>query len=79
MKKETRFEIETSDKFGDACCSETCPHLEQYTKFPPQFICKPTGKVIEPDNHGRLLRVNACKYLFEEEVPDRFWSPLKGL
>jgi len=79
MIQETTFQVKTSDKFGPNFCADDCEHLVQYTKFPEQNICKPTGAIIEPDHHGRLHRCDQCRYIFDpEEVPERFWSPMKG-
>jgi len=78
MKKSTTFEIEVSEKFGAGFCSHECEHIEQFVKFPLQLVCKATHGVIEVDQHQRYKRTNGCKYLFGEEVPDRFWSPLRG-
>ncbi|RLC87083.1 MAG: hypothetical protein DRJ03_06890 [Chloroflexi bacterium] len=79
MKKEAVVHIETSDKFGKDYCSNECDHIELYTKFPVQCICKITGKTITQDSLGRMERPDACRYLVGEDMGDeRFWSPLRG-
>lgn len=78
-KISTPFEIITSEKFGKDFCSHECEHVERFTKFPLQLICKATGSPIGVDAHERYVRTNGCKYLFGEEVPDRFWSPMRGV
>lgn len=78
-KTSVPFEIVTSDKFGSNFCSHECEHVEKFVSFPLQLICKATGSPIEVDQHERYVRTPGCKYLFGEEVPDRFWSPMRGV
>ena len=77
MNKSTSVDIQTHGDHGDDFCGEDCPHSEQVTKFPAQIACKITGQIMEPDQQLRVRRPNECKYLFDEEVPDQFWHPLK--
>lgn len=78
-KQSTPFNIMTSDKFGSEFCSHECEHVERFIKFPLQLICKATGGTVVVDKHERYVRTPGCKYLFGEEVPDRFWSPMRGV
>jgi hypothetical protein len=75
-------EITTSAQHGRQFCevdpSKACEHFVLYVNFPPQGICKICGPLDEPDSLNRFSRHLACKYLCNEEVPDRFWSPLRG-
>jgi hypothetical protein len=70
--------IKTSERHGTDFCSYECEHIENYTKFPPSAICKITNAHMDADRQDRFERPNSCKYLCGEEVPNRFWSPLKG-
>ena len=69
--------IRTSQKHGSDFCDFDCPHIETYTKFPPVAICKLSGTMIHQDSKERVKRTVYCKYLCNEEVPERFWSPMK--
>jgi hypothetical protein len=69
--------IKTSPRFGSNHCAEDCPHFVLHVKFPPQPICKICGPLEEPDTHNRFPRKAACRYLFGEEVDERFWSPMR--
>jgi len=69
--------IKTSRKHGPGFCDYECPHIETYTRFPPVAICKLSGTMIHTDSLERVARTVFCKYLCDEEVPERFWSPLK--
>ena len=73
-----KITVTTSEKFGHDYCDYDCEHIETYTKFPPVAICKITGATLEADRHERFERPHACKYMCGEEVPNRFWSPLRG-
>lgn len=69
--------IRTSPQYGPDFCDFDCEHIETYTKFPPVAVCKIGGVMINQDDKGRVPRTIFCKYLCGEEVPERFWSPMK--
>ena len=77
MKLNATVEITTSEKSGKDFCDEACEHFALHVKFPPQAICKICGPLPEPDSYNRFPRHLACKYICGEEVPERFWSPLR--
>ena len=71
-------EIKTSEQHGKAFCDEGCDHFVLFVNFPPQGICKVCGPLAEPDSLNRFPRHLACKYVCGEEVPERFWSPMRA-
>jgi hypothetical protein len=77
MKRPATVEITTSERSGNEFCDEACEHYVLHVKFPPQAICKICGPLPEQDSFGRTSRHLACKYICGEEVPERFWSPLR--
>lgn len=75
-----RVEIKSSTQHGKDFCEtkeEGCEHFVLFVPFPPQGICKICGPLPEPDSLNRFPRHLSCKYLCREEVPDRFWSPMR--
>lgn len=76
-----RIEIKTSKQHGTNFCeiggADACEHFVLFVNFPPQGICKICGPLEEPDSLNRFPRHLACKYLCDEQVPDRFWSPMR--
>jgi hypothetical protein len=72
------IEIKTSEQHGDKFCEEACEHFVLFVNFPPQGICKVCGPLPEPDSLNRFPRHLACKYVCGEEVPERFWSPMRA-
>jgi hypothetical protein len=71
--------IHVSDKVGKDFCDPKCEHSVETNMFPQVITCKFSGKPLRQDAYGNHKRSVHCRYLFGEEVPDRFWSPLKDV
>jgi hypothetical protein len=70
--------IHTSDNRGEDYCDPKCEHAVETNRFPQQILCKISGKNLKVDLQGNVSRSVFCRYLCGEEVPDRFYSQLKG-
>ena len=77
-EKKKLITIHTSDKRGDDYCDPKCEHAVETNKFPQQILCKISGENLNVDLQSNVKRSVYCKYMMGQEVPARFYSPLKG-